>query len=648
MSTPINTNGSSTEAAQSDRAFFGHPRGLSTLFFTEMWERFSYYGIRPLLVIFMSTAIMSGGFGIPRSQASAIVGIYAASVYLASLPGGWVADRLLGLRRAIMTGAVLISCGHISISLSSLAHTRVTFFVGLILIVLGTGLLKPNISAIVGDLYPEGGARRDAGFSIFYMGINTGAFLGQLVTGFLGEKIGWHFGFGAAGVGMLIGLAWFAARSKKTLGDLGLQPSRHPNPAVQRRQELIIKLAVAIGLGVLAVVVVLAALGVFHINPQGVGHYMTYVLVGVAVLYFGALFIFGGLTSDEMKRVGVIFILFVFAAIFWAAFEQAPTSLNLFAKDFTNRRIMRPSGTPSSSAVHRAVDQALDWTKTGGTVRVIGVQELSGENAARADIEFDNFQFNSDQTGKPIPKTQTAPGQPNPKDPNFYGEVSKFGTQQVRISTYSGRGVAIIKHYTDGRWVLTNVQWNFITINSDVEVGGWEIPATWFQSVNSAFIILLAPFFAALWLRMGQRGSDLSSPAKFSLGLLFAGVGFAIMIFAANIVVRSGGLIKVSFLWLTVSYFFQTVGELCLSPVGLSSMTKLSPRKYVGQMMGIWFLASALGNLIAGLVGGNVDPEKLDQMPKLFIVTTISLVAAGLLLAAMTPLIKKFLPNKAS
>jgi proton-dependent oligopeptide transporter, POT family len=516
MSEPMDMPTNERQLAIDDRSFFGHPRGLSTLFFTEMWERFSFYGLRPLLVLFMSAAILDGGFNIDRDQASAIVGIYAASVYLASLPGGWVADRLLGLRRAIMIGAVLISAGHICISLSSFAQSRVPFFLGLILIVLGTGLLKPNISAIVGDLYPEGGARRDAGFSIFYMGINTGAFLGQLVTGFLGEKVGWHFGFGAAGVGMLIGLAWFAARSKKTLGDLGLKPSRHPDAAVQRRQDLTIKLALAIGLAALALVVVLAAIGIIHIDPQAVGQKMTYVLVGVAVLYFGALFIFGGLTGDEKKRVGVIFILFVFAAIFWAAFEQAPTSLNLFAKDFTNRTLL-----------------------------------------------------------------------------------------------------------------------------------GWEIPATWFQSVNSAFIILLAPVFAALWLSMGKRGIDLSSPAKFAIGLLCAGVGFAIMIFAANIVVKGGGLIKVSFLWLTFSYFFQTVGELCLSPVGLSSMTKLAPRKYVGQMMGIWFLASSVGNLIAGLVGGKVDPKKLEQMPILFIGTTAALVFSGLLLLALTPLIKKLIPREA-
>jgi POT family proton-dependent oligopeptide transporter len=506
-----------SQMAIDDRRFFGHPRGLSTLFFTEMWERFSFYGLRPLLVLFMSAAIASGGFDIPREQAAAIVGIYASSVYLASLPGGWIADRLLGLRRSIMTGAVFISAGHISISFSSLAQTRVPFFVGLILIVLGTGLLKPNISAIVGDLYPEGGARRDAGFSIFYMGINIGAFLGNIVTGFLGEKIGWHFGFGAAGVGMLIGLAWFAVRSRKTLGTFGLEPTRHPDPAVQARHQLYIKIAIAIGLGLIALVIVLTAVGVIHINPQVVGQYMAYVLGGVAVLYFGYIFLAGGLTGEEMKRVAVIFILFVFASIFWAAFEQAPTSLNLFAKDFTDRQMFR-----------------------------------------------------------------------------------------------------------------------------------WEIPATWFQSVNSLMIFILAPVFAWLWVALGKRGRSLSSPIKFSLGLFFAAAGFGIMIFPANFLVSTGGAIKVSAMWLIISYFLQTLGELCLSPVGLSSMTKLSPRKYVGQMMGVWFLASSVGNLIAGLVGGRVDPEKLGQTPILFIITTAALFVAGVILAVLTPLIKRLIPPEAA
>lgn len=497
-----------------DRSFFGHPRGLSTLFFTEMWERFSYYGLRPLLVLFMSAAVAQGGFGIERKQASAIVGIYAASVYLASLPGGWVADRLLGLRRAILIGAALIASGHLSIGLSAFAHGRVTFFIGLILIVLGTGLLKPNISAIVGDLYPEGGARRDAGFSIFYMGINSGAVLGQTATGLLGEKYGWHLGFGAAGVGMLIGLLFYILRSPSTLGNLGAEPSKHPDPAIQARQQLTMKLALAVGLGLLALVVALAGLGVIHIDPQALGQKMTYILVGMAALYFAYIFIFGGLNTDEKKRVVVIGILFVFAAVFWSAFEQAPTSLNLFAKDFTDRNIL-----------------------------------------------------------------------------------------------------------------------------------GWEVPAIWLQNVNSIFIVLLAPVFAGIWLKLASRGQNPSSPAKFAFGLLAGGLGFGLMILAAYNVVQSNGAVKVSMLFLVGSYICQTVGELCLSPVGLSSMTKLSPRKYVGQMMGIWFLATAVGNLIAGLVGGNVDPEQLDQMPKLFIATTASLVIAGLLLAALSPFIKKLMPK---
>jgi len=497
------------------RRFFGHPIGLSTLFFTEFWERFSYYGIRPLLVLFMAAALADGGFGIERSQASAIVGIYAASVYLASLPGGWVADRLLGLRRAIMLGAVLISLGHISIGLSAFAHVKVPFFVGLILIVLGTGLLKPNISAIVGDLYPEGGARRDAGFSIFYMGINSGAVAGQLLTGLLGEAIGWHWGFGIAGVGMLTGLAWFAISAPRTLGNLGLDVSRDPDPVKQARQERLMKLVLAIGLALLILVIVLAGLGILQLNPQVIGQNMTYFLVGLTVLYFAYIFGFGGLNREEKKRIVVIGILFFFAAIFWAGFEQAPTSLNLFARDFTRR------------------------------------------------VYF-----------------------------------------------------------------------------------GWTIPAIWFQVINSVFIVLLAPLFAALWVKLEKRGSNPSSPIKFSLGLLFAGIGFAVMIPAANVVVGSGGALKVSPMWLAVSYILQTVGELCLSPVGLSTMTKLSPRKYVGQMMGIWFLATSVGNLIAGLVGGNVDPEKLEQMPKLFIGTTVALIAAAVLLVILTPFIKKLIPNE--
>jgi POT family proton-dependent oligopeptide transporter len=498
-----------------DRKFFGHPRGLSTLFFTEMWERFSYYGLRPLLVLFMSATIMNGGYGFDRTEASAIVGIYGAFVYLMSLPGGWVADRLLGLRRAIFIGASLISAGHICIGLSGLlglSAGKIPFFLGLIFIVLGTGLLKPNISAIVGDLYPEGGARRDAGFSIFYMGINVGALLGQLVTGYLGEQVDWHVGMGAAGVAMLTGLTIYGLRAKKTLGPIGMTPSRNPDPAVQSRQERTVKTFVASFLITVILLFLLAATGAIELNPAGIARYMTYAMVTMAAGFFAFMFVLGKLSGPEKRRVTVIVVLFAFAAIFWSAFEQAPTALNLFARDFTDR-----------------------------------------------------------------------------------------------------------------------------------SVAGFTVPATWFQSVNPLMIILFAPAFAGLWVALAKRGGDLSSPAKFSLGLFLAGIGFLIMIFAANEIVASGGSILVSPWWLVGCYFFQSIGELSLSPVGLSSMTKLSPRKYVGQMMGIWFLASALGNLIGGRVGGHVDPEKLDQMPRLFTTTTISLMVAAAVIALLIVPIRRMM-----
>lgn len=488
-----------------DTSFFGQPGGLSTLFFTEMWERFSYYGIRPLLVLFMTAALGSGGFGFDRTVASSIVGLYAASVYLASLPGGWIADRWLGRQRAIWWGGVLIALGHLCIALSIVfAHTA--FFVGLVLIVMGTGLLKPNISATVGDLYPEGGARRDAGFSIFYMGINFGALVAPLITGYLGERVGWHWGFGAAGVGMVIGLIMYRSRAARTLGPIGAAPTG--SPEAQRK----VRMATFTALLVIVALVLLTTFGVIQINPVSLAERMSFVMLALALVYFVYLFFFARLTTDEKKRVAVILVLFIFATVFWSAFEQAPTSLNLFARDFTDRMVF-----------------------------------------------------------------------------------------------------------------------------------GWEVPTLWLQSANSFFVITLAPVFAWIWVAMARRGMDLSSPTKFACGLAFAGLGFVVMVVASNRVIAAGGVARVSMLWLVLSYFFQSLGELSLSPVGLSSMTKLAPRRFVGQMMGVWFMADALGNLIAGIVGGHVNPENLREMPQLFQRTTISLFIATVVLAALVIPIRRMM-----
>jgi POT family proton-dependent oligopeptide transporter len=491
-----------------DRSFFGHPGGLLTCFLTEMWERFSFYGIRPLLVFFMTAALASGGFGFERTEATSIVGIYAACAYLSSLPGGWIADRWLGLQRSIWWGGVLIALGHLAIALSIL-FARAAFFSGLVLIVLGTGLLKPNVSAIVGGLYPEGGARRDAAFSIFYMGINTGALIAPLISGWLGEKIGWHIGFGSAGVGMLIGLVMYRARASRTLGPIGAAPTGAP--AEQRR----VRNMTFAGLAVIVVFVLLAALGVIPIDPVWVAQRMSVFMLTLAAIYFAYLLFFAGLNGRERKQVGVIIVLFAFSIVFWAAFEQAPTSLNLFARDFTERTI-----------------------------------------------------------------------------------------------------------------------------------GGFLVPASWFQSVESVFVIGFAPAFAALWVMLARRGWDLSSPAKFAIGLAFAAVAFYLMLIASRRVIAgtTGPTpFRVSMWWLIGSYALQAFGELALSPVGLSSMTKLAPKRFVGQMMGVWFLSLALGDLIAGLVGGHVNPEKLNEMPLLFQRTTISLLIAAVVLALLAVPIRRMM-----
>lgn len=495
------------EQYQNDTRFFGHPRGLSTLFATEMWERFSFYAIRPMLVLFMTTALLEGGFGFDTTTASSILGIYAASVYLTSLPGGWIADRWLGLRNAVWYGGLLIALGHLAVALSGMLG-RPMFFIGLVLIVCGTGLLKPNISAMVGDLYREKGARRDAGFSIFYMGINLGATLGPLVAGGLRTQLGWHWGFGAAGVGMLAGVITYRLRADSTLGPIGTVVKTNSD------QQRSVKIAVGVFVAILATVIGLASAGIITINAVKVAHAILYIQVSLALAYFLYLFLLAKLNTDEKKRVAVIAVLFVFAAIFWAGFEQAPSSLNIFARDFTERHIF-----------------------------------------------------------------------------------------------------------------------------------GFEVPPEWLQVVNSFFVVALAPVFAWLWTTLGKRGIVPSSPTKFSAGLFFAGLGFLVMIPAVRTVVASGGTVKVSMMFLIVSYILQTIGELSLSPVGLSSMTKLAPEKFSGQMMGVWFLAASVGNLIAGLAGGGVDPEKLELMPKVFNQTVIALFASTVILALMIKPIKNMMKD---
>ncbi len=497
-------------ASNSDTAFFGHPSGLSTLFFTEMWERFSYYGMRALLILFMTAAVVDGGLGFDVAKAGAIYGAYTSMVYMLALPGGWVADRVLGLRNAVLYGGILIMLGHISLAMPE----QWSFYLGLVLVVLGTGLLKPNISALVGTLYQPEDVRRDAGFSIYYMGINLGAFVAPLVTGFLAQHAwfkdflaglglspagSWHWGFGAAAVGMFFGLVQYV------LGQNRLPPETTAPLGSGTPQELaaskrMMRLGVGIVVGLLALLAALTMLNVLATTAVGVARVLGVGVIVTVFVFFGWLFLSGGWTRDERKRLLVIAVLFLGAAVFWSAFEQAGSTLNLFAERSTDNRLF-----------------------------------------------------------------------------------------------------------------------------------GWAFPATWFQSLNALFIVLLAPVFAWLWVWLGPR--DPSRPAKFALGLFFLAMGFAVMI-GAGMASANGQLVSPG--WLFFTYLLHTIGELCLSPVGLSAMTTLAPARVTGMMMGVWFMASSVGNLIAGAVASLYETFTL---PQLFgAVTGFSLLFCVIMAALVIPI----------
>jgi POT family proton-dependent oligopeptide transporter len=475
----------------------GHPRGLTTLFLTEMWERFSFYGMRALLVLFMTLGMAEGGLGFTDKKAAVVYGTYTMSGYLLSIMGGFIADNFIGARRAVLWGGTIIACGHYSMAL----HSQATFFMGLGLVALGTGLLKPNISSMVGSLYSAEDTRRDAGFSIFYMGINIGALLAAIVCGFLAQNISfrnllqqfgldprscWHWAFGAAGVGMTLGLLVYYSR-RKTLNHVG-QPPAASGPRPWGKLLLV-------GLGSLALVGVMLAADYYRIIVYGL-----FVFQIVLILFFALR------PKVESRRMAAILILFFAAQIFWSIFEQAGSSMSLFADRLTNNSLL-----------------------------------------------------------------------------------------------------------------------------------GWQFPSSWWQSVNSGWVVALAPIFAWLWLKLAHRQP--SSPAKFALGLLFVSLSFLWMIPAARLTVEG----RVSPLWLLGLYFLQTTGEMLLSPVGLSTMTKLAPQRLVGLVMGIWFLAAALGNKLAGVMAGDFQSDNADQLVTFFLHQAIWVGATALALFALVPWVKRLM-----
>jgi POT family proton-dependent oligopeptide transporter len=487
--------------------FFGHPRGLATLFLTEMWERFTYYGMRALLVLFLVGAVSTGGFGLDDRTAVAIYGLYTAAVYLAGLPGGWIADRLIGAQRAVLSGGAAIMAGNALLAMST---TPRGFYLGLVVVVIGVGLLKPNVSAIVAGLYPEGGARLDSAFTIFYIGINVGAFLGPLVTGEAQILYGARAGFATAAVFMGVGILQFYL-TRRHLGRVGLGVSTDAAAPLAARARSRDWQRLWLGAGAAASLLAAVSFGWIAVNPAGLARAVTYLIGAMAVLYFIYYLFIANLSPEERKRGVVMVVLFAGCALFFSGFEQAGSSLNLFAERYTDRTL-----------------PAL----------------------------------------------------------------------------------------------------NFV------------IPASWFQSLNSLFIFIFAPFFAWAWIALAKRHLNPSAPAKFALGVMLMGSGFLVMAAAAT-VVASGS--KVLPYWLTMTYLMHTFGELCLSPVGLSYFTKLAPQRFVGQMMGMWFLAISLGNLVASLIAGEFDASNVAAMPGQYMHIVYFSVGLGAVLLVLSRPVKKLM-----
>ena len=456
--------------------FFGHPIGLRTLFLTEMWERMSYYGMRALLVLYMTGAVtgFNPGLGWSQVESQAIYGIYSGMVYFMVVPGGWIADNILGHQKAVLIGALIIALGHFTLAIP----IEQTFFLGLIFVVLGTGLLKGNISTIVGQLYDGQDDRRDSGYTIFYMSINIGSTLGFLICSYLGEKIGWHWGFGAAGIGMTFGVIQYI-KHRHLLGDAGMYPNEMPDDKRKKYTNYL-----KVSLVAMFMVIGAGLFGFIVIDPRFFAEQFAYFLTIVAGLYFIYLFLFAGLNASERKNLILLFLLFIGAAAFWSGFDQSAGSLNIFARDYT-----------------------------------------------------------------------------------------------------------------------------------DLSVAGYKIPVGWLQFANPIIVVLFAPIFAGIWAQLARKNLDPSLPFKFAIGLLFMALSFFVMIIAVNLAIESS---PVGMQWLLLTYLFQTWGELALSPIGLSAFSRYGPKRYMGQMFGLWFLASAIGGVLAGLLGGEALDGGLETISPVF------------------------------
>ena len=564
----------------------GHPAGLFVLFFTEMWERFSYYGMRALLVMFFTASLLDGGWGWPREHAYAIFGTYTSLVYLSTLLGGYFADKKIGYRYAVVIGALLMTLGHGAMAV----ETPFFIYLGLTLLVFGSGFFKPNMTSIISEMYKGKDEKKDGAYTIFYMGVNAGAFLGILLCGYLGEQVGWRWGFGLAGIFMLFGLLqfWFA---QNIFGNIGTKPVKADTTKIETSaNESKLNPFTSLQLGLIAIAGLLGISWIFN-DPiskisEGAYNLFDFSMFGVegsnlAILSALGLFVlilviripkYDKITRDRM--LAVMFFAFI-TIFFWAIFEQAPSSLTIFARDYTQRLL-----EGNSALIFKVVNTLMTVIPLGIITWVLWLL--------------------------------------------FKKTFAKYTVSNIFLA------ISFVIIWAISLWMLT--------VEFEKEIA--EVPASWFGVLNSLFIIAFAPLFSKWWESKYNPNANM----KYAIGMVLLGIGMACVAIGASSIEPGAKTASVSMIWLILVYFFHTMGELCISPVALSYVSKLVPGRMIAMMFGIWYLAVAIGMKLAGVFGeaseGIAQSEGLSYF---FWLLTAVAVGLGVISALLYPIIKKLM-----
>lgn len=678
----------------------GHPSGLFILFFTEMWERFSYYGMRALLVLFLVSSLGLGGWDWPRENALALYGTYTALVYLTPILGGYLADKYIGYRWAVVIGAAIMTLGHASMAIESM---HVFLYIGIGLLIVGNGFFKPNITSIISHMYKDVPEKKDGAYTIFYMGVNAGAFLGIMLCGYLGEKVGWSYGFGLAGVFMFLGMLQFYF-AQKIFGEIGKKPvvseqgERESEKLEFEGDKLnpfttidIILIAISALIGVIWIIndpmSKISGLNILEIGGEDYSN--IFIIIGLVLFFILLISRIFRYTKVLRDRMFAIIMFAVFTVIFWMCFEQAGGSMTIFAKDYTNRIMAGNYATiflvvniiitvvPVAIITWVLVQLFRQTYKRIALANVIlgfsfviiwGIifWMISRDlNSSSYVIEYQsvktavmnektNQQEKDEKTGKllfnEIAVNETTDVKPldemvssttkiiEPLELKVGDEVSIYDIDKKGKYIYlTKENEAEIRKSDKAKGVSSQIIHAKVQKINENEL---EIPATWFLILNSLFIIIFAPLFSKWW----ESKYNPSAAAKYGFGLILVGVGFGALAIGSSGIAAGAQFASVSLIWLVLAYLFHTLGELCLSPVALSYVSKLVPGRMIAMMFGIWYVAIAIGNKLAGVLGGQIDKVTSQySLTTFFLIFTIAPIVFGLIAIMLHPVIKKFM-----